>query len=666
MNILVPDSWLREYLDTKATSIQLKDCLSLCGPSIERVNKVEGDIVYDVEITSNRVDMASVYGIAREAAAILPRFGIGAKLNPLTVPPAEKPVIKLPMDVSDLAQICNRIVAVVMEVDPMKPSPNYIRDRLEKSGVRSLNNLVDITNYIMLETGHPSHVFDYDRVKTHTFIIRRAKGNEPLITLDNKKFLLNEEDVIIDDGTGRVIDLPGIMGTENSVVTQSTKRIIFFIESNNPVLIRKTSMHYGIRTMAASINEKHPDPELVMTTFLKGIQLYQKIAGGKVVSSLIDIYPNKPKPKTIHTTVEFINQRIGVDLTPQEITSILTSLSFDVKVMSGSHLEVTPPTYRQFDVLIPEDVVEEVARIYGYHNLQSEIMDGDIPVTAKPADLPVEAHIKTMLKYTGFTECYHYSFTSKETIEKAGLDVSKHLKVANPLTPETEYMRTSLIPSLLTTLDKNKNLKESFSFFELAKVYMPRPNNLPHELTHLVLVETSDFPHLKGIVENVLADLGIKEYSAITCDNPFLHPGQSSCFTKDKKEIVSFGKLHPKIAANFQLNHDVYIAQFSVEKLVSFFSPVKKYTPIPLYPPAFEDLSISYPSQTKIADIIGTIAKTSTLVKDVKVIDRYQQTTTLRITYQSNEKNLTSDDIQPVRHKILSNLETKLHAKLKQ
>ncbi|MBI4990815.1 hypothetical protein HZB96_01845, partial [Candidatus Gottesmanbacteria bacterium] len=391
MNILIPDSWLREYLETDATPEQIKDCLSLCGPSVERINKEGSDYIYEIEITSNRVDMVSVYGIAREAAAILPRFGIKAKLKqlaiktPRTVAQRDSSEVeeadKLPMEVSDPGKICNRIMGIVLEVDPMKESPVYVKERLEKSGVRSLNNLVDITNYVMLEVGHPCHVFDYDKIKTHKFLIRFAKKNEPIITLDEKKYLLNNEDVIIDDGTGRVIDLPGIMGTENSVVNQSTRRIFFFIESNNPLFIRKTSMRYGLRTMAAAINEKHPDPELVKTAMLRGIELYEKIAGGKVAGDIIDIYPNKPKPIAITTTIQFINERLGIELTKSEMISILESLSFQVsdKDTSGvaggsaswrrSHdspdgegISIIPPSFRQFDITIPEDIVEEVAR----------------------------------------------------------------------------------------------------------------------------------------------------------------------------------------------------------------------------------------------------------------------------------------------------------------
>ncbi len=499
MNILLPDSWLREYLETDATPQQLKDCLSLCGPSVERVNKVGDDYIYEIEITSNRADCASVIGIAREAAAILPRFGIKANLKPFYSSNEVRSsryarTLTLPMAVSDPEMICNRIMGVVIEVDPMKDSPKYMKERIEKSGVRTLNNFVDITNYVMLELGHPSHVFDYDRIKTHKFLIRFAKKNEPIITLDNKKYLLSDEDVIIDDGTGRVIDLPGIMGTENSVVNQNTNRIFFFIESNNPVLIRKTSMRYGIRSMAATINEKHPDPELVKTALLRGIELYQELAGGKVASEIIDIYPNPPKPQKIKVSIKFINERLGIELKVQEIIDILQSLRFNQQLTTNNQqLIITPPSFRQFDVTIPEDIVEEVARIYGYHNLPNRLMTGEIPVTHKPKILDFEVGIKQILKFWGYTETYNYSFISKDLIEKANLKIADHLKVANPLTADIEYMRISLIPSMLETLAKNQFYSDNLQLFELAKVYVPRKNDLPFEIPILATSNQKDF-----------------------------------------------------------------------------------------------------------------------------------------------------------------------------
>jgi len=666
MNILIADSWLREYLKTSAIPEQIKDCLSLCGPSVERVSKVGDDFVYDIEITSNRVDMGSVYGIAREAAAILPRFGIEAKLNQYLPKEFKSPETKLPFSVTDTNKLCNRILAVVLENVSVEKSPEFMKDRLEKSGTRSLNNLIDITNYVMTELGHPSHVFDYDRIKTNKFIIRRANAGETIITLDKKEYRLDNEDIIIDDGTGRVIDFPGIMGTENSVVIKDTKRIIFFIESNNPVAIRRSSMRYGIRTVAATINEKHPDPELAKTALLRGIELYEEFCGAIPVSDIIDIYPHKSKPQPVNVSVDFVNDRLGVKLTKDEIVSILTSLHFSVEE-NNNRLIATPPSFRQFDVTIPEDIVEEVARIYGYHRLPTKLPAGNIPITDKPKDLSLESKVKTMLKYWGFTEVYNYSFISKKLIEKANLEITDHLKVANPLTRETEYMRRSLIPAVLENVEYNQHLKDNLALFELSKVYLPKSNDLPDEKSELIIVCQTDFFKLKGMVTALFAELGISNFNQVAGDDwKFGHPKQTLLFKKDKGIIAKLANLHPQLANNFQLKNKLFIAEIDFDKLVAYFQPVKKYHPIPSFPPVIEDLTLTITTDIKIGLLIEELEKIDPLISHAELLDKYKDAITVRITYQDLQRNLTGDDVKKVREKILSVLNNKfsLHLKL--
>ncbi|MBI2641294.1 hypothetical protein HYW87_01710, partial [Candidatus Roizmanbacteria bacterium] len=330
MNIQITHSWLKEYLDTDATPPEIQKYLSLSGPTVEGVEKIEDDYVYNFEVTSNRIDMASVIGIAREASAILPRFGRKAKLlkREFVLPKLSKN--SLTLKIEDKQRLSNRILAIIIDGVKVGPSPRFIRQRLEQAGIRSLNNLVDITNYVMLEIGHPTHIFDYDRIKTGKFIFRRGRKGERLITLDKKSYTLLGGEVVIDDGTGRIVDLPSIMGTENSVVTNSTKRIIFFIDNLNPQLIRQASMTHGIRTLAASYNEKSPDPELSLTALLRGVELLKENASPKSMSKIIDIYSNPVKPKEIIVSVQFINSRIGVELKKKEITEILKKLGFHV------------------------------------------------------------------------------------------------------------------------------------------------------------------------------------------------------------------------------------------------------------------------------------------------------------------------------------------------
>ena len=319
MNIKILDNWLREYLKTSATQKKIAEKLSLTSVSIERIENFKDDFVYDIEVTTNRPDLMSVVGIAQEAATVLPQSGIDAtfvkpKLALPNVHPKDSPELHLKFD----EKLVNRISAVIMEIK-IKDSPQYIKDRLEASGIRSLNNVIDVTNYVMREIGHPTHVFDYDRLSNHTLNIRESKKGEKLKTLDEKEYTLTGGDIVADNGNGEIVDLISIMGTANSVVTNSTKRILFFIDNVEPTHLRKTSMELGIRTEAVILNEKGINPELASDALARGIELFQKLADGKIVSEIYDIYPKKPKETVISVSKEKINSVIGVDIQLKKI-----------------------------------------------------------------------------------------------------------------------------------------------------------------------------------------------------------------------------------------------------------------------------------------------------------------------------------------------------------
>lgn len=665
MNILISDSWLREYLDTKATPQKIKEYLSLCGPSVEKITKVGNDSIYTIEITTNRIDTASVLGIAREAVAILPRFGIAAKLKPLPALPSLVPDTNLPLTISDPENLCHRLLGIVLSDIQIGPSPSYIRERLEKAGVRSLNNIIDVTNYCMLELGFPCHVFDYDRIKTGKLLIRYAKKGEKLVTLDGKECALASEDIIIDDGSGRIIDLPGIIGTKNTVVTHNTKRAVLFIESNNPVAIRRTSMRLGIRTLAATINEKHPDPELAKLTIIRAIELCQELTHAKIASTLFDLYKNPQKPKSISVSFDFINSRLGVTLEKKEIVKILESLNFRVKSTSEK-LTITPPAFRQLDLTMGEDIVEEVARIYGYRNLPSHLMTGAIPITKRQEELSVEEKIRTALKYWGYTETYSYSFISKKLIEKAGLEPNTHVKIKNPLTEETEYMRTSLIPSLLTVVAQNQYLSDSLSLFELSKVYHPAKNDLPDEISMLALVNQSDFYHLKGVINALLSEIGLSDLTFSPEETAsFFHPKQSLRILKGNLTLGTLGKLHPSLSFQFLYKKDLYIAELDLARILPLCNPHKTYTQVSSYLPIKEDFTLIIPSTVAVGEVMTEIKKADAYVAAVLFKDRFETSITLEITYKDPKKNLTKEITQKIREKILTHLKIKWGITLK-
>lgn len=656
MDIKIPDSWLRDYLTTKAKPAQIAEYLSLCGPSVEKVEKDGKDFVYDIEVTTNRSDSTSVYGIAREAAAILPRFKIAASLKPLKpITATRAPGNPLPLTIKCNIPEVRRVMAVVIDNVSSNNSPDWLKRRLEMSGLRSLNLLIDITNYVMLETGHPTHVFDYDRIKSHELVFRKSDKGEKVTSLEKKTYSLPGNDIVIDNGEGEIIDLPGIIGTVNSVVTADTKRIIFFIDNNDPAHMRKTSMSLAIRTMAVTINEKDVDPELASLAFARGIELYKELAKGRIASKVIDIYPSPYKNKTTKTNLAFINKRLGINIDKNEITEILDSLGFKTKWTEENqktginNLEVSIPSYRAHDIDIPEDIVEEVARVYGYHNLPSSIMTGIIPDSLTDAPFDFETKIKGILQNSGGIEVYTLSLVSKD---KAGDDNA--LKLKNPLGNDTEYLRTSLAPSLTEAVKQNKSIDAPFQLFEMANVYSPKKDSLPEEVMMVAgIFSKSDFRVAKGIVENLLFELNISA--------EFVQ-GESQWFITNHHLSIKTGET--KIGQFGVLKEELIYYELDVEKLRGASRP-KSFKPLSKYPPQVEDMSVVLPAGVIVGEVIQTIKKVDSKIDRVELTNLYEDTKTLRITYLDASKTLTDTDVSKIRARIIKALETKFGARIK-
>jgi len=663
MNILIPDSWLRDYLKTDATPKQLKDCLSLCGPSIERINAVDGEIVYDIEVTTNRVDMMSVTGIAREASVILPQFDIPAAYIPLKTPKPPEGKKKLDIIIKNNPALCHRILAVKLSNIKLGPSPAWLQRRLTLVGQRPLNNAIDITNYVMWEVGHPVHAFDYDRLTEKKIIVREAKKGETFITLDGKKHTLNGGEIIFEDGTGTIIDLPGIMGTENTVVTDSTKNILLFIESSDPQKIRKASMGLSIRTQAAVLNEKAPDPELARTGILRALALYQDIASAHVDSELVDLYQKEDEPKPIILSKKKLSAYIGEELPEKRVLSILTNLgcTCSTNKKTNSYM-VTPPTWRRNDMRIEEDCIEEVARIYGYHNMKTKLPDTEPPMVFENPMLGFENKIKQMLKGWGYTETMTYSMISEEQMDVCNLPKDKAFKITNPLSSEWIYMRPSLIPSMLTCVKENISRKSDLSLFELSMEYRFQKNDLPKESPMLAVVKTgNEFYTLKGIAEEVFSSCGIpfpKDEGVIP---PWFDIDRSLSLGK----FGTVGCIEDNLLQTCGLTKPVTVLLLDVELLLQSRKITGKYVPIPKYPPSFEDIALTLPEKTLVGPMIEDIRASHPLITNVTLLDRYKNIRTFHIIYQSVKKNLTAEDIKPIREKILSMLASKYQATLK-
>ncbi len=665
MNIKIVDSWLREFLDTKASAYEIARQLSLSSVSVEKVEparhasagvtgrKIGDDHVYNIEITTNRPDLMSVTGIAKEAAAALSEQGVLAKYippKPANIPQAN---ISFPIEIINDPKLVNRIMAVVIEIE-IGQSPKEIKDRLEHSGIRSLNNLIDVTNYVMREIGHPAHVFDFDLL-TKKMIIRESKPGELLTTLDGKEYRLLGGDIVADNGKGEIIDLLGVMGTANSVVENNTKRVLFFLDNNNPKNIRQTSMNLGIRTEAAIINEKGVDPQLMEQTLKRGVELYKEIANGKVVSRVLDIYPNKSKTHQVKVLNKKINKIIGAPINPRKSQEILEKLGFKVK-KDSEELEVEVRTIRSNDVVIEEDVIEEIARIYGYHKLPSIVPDFLNNKKVPYADnFYFEEKVKNSLKYWGYTEVYTYSLVSEDLYDGP---VEKALKLKNPLSSDMVYLRNSLVPSLLDVVENNKS-RERIMIFELANTYYKRPKDLPEEkliLAGVLKKPNASFFEIKGLLETLLDDLGIKNYK-------FKNKSEPGAEVFIGNENVGYIEILNSNLIDFELNFDLILKHANNKKT---------YKSLAKFPPLVEDVTFVVSEGTNTQDLIEEIKLQSFLITDVSLKDQFEnpalpagRSKTFHIIYQAQDKNLTSKEVSEIREQIINAVKEKFKASVK-
>ncbi len=657
MDILIPDLWLREFLKTKAAPNKIAECLSLCGPSVEKVEKAGNDFVYSktnfvysIEVTTNRVDSAGVIGIAREGATILPRFKIQAQFIPLKTKASQELVPQVDyLDVTVDHELCPRFSAILIRDVKTKNSPSRIQERIKGVGLRPINNIVDISNYLMHELGQPTHTFDYDKILQHKMVLRESKEGETLTTLDGKKHLLPGGDIVIEDGAQRLIDLAGIMGGKNSEVDENTKNVLFFVQTYNPVNIRRTSMLLAQRSEAASLFEKGLDPELVEITIRRGIDLFVELAEGKPEARVLDLYPRPYQPKKIEVEHQFIEQRLGVTISKEEITKILTSLGFSLQ-WNGETLICSVPSFRANDIDIPEDIVEEVARLYGYHNLPTTLIAGAIPDPIADSPFEFETKVKQTLKGWGGVEVYTSSLVAHDKV-----DPSWVLKLKNPLGSDSEYLRLSLAPSLVEAVKQNTGIDTQFHLFEMSNVYLPVRSHLPEEKMMLAgIFGNTSFEEAKGIVEALFEELHIPADFVPEDARMFLPHHRLAIITK-KQEIGQFGTLRESGLPYYE---------FDVEVLRKVTMPLT-YKPTPKYPAQIEDMSLVLPPRTLVSGVIKAIRAVDKQIVSVDLVDTYQNTRTLRISYQNPKKTLTNKDVLILRRKITKKATNKFHARAK-
>jgi len=676
LNILIPHSWLKEFLKTKARPKKIAECLSLCGPSVEKIIKKGKEYIYDIEVTTNRVDMMSILGIAREAAAILPQFDIKAELAQDPYQQIKNYKLKttnksnkLKINIQD-KKLCPRFTAVILKDIKIKPSPKIAQQKLRNIEQRPINNIVDISNYLMHQLGQPIHTFDYDKIKNKTMILRKSRKGEIITTLDGQQHTLSGGDIVIKDGEQRLIDLCGIMGGKNSAVDQNTKKILLFVQHYNPHYIRKTSMELALRTQAAALFEKNVDSEMVLPALKAGINLAQKWAGAKINSKIIDIYPKPPKHKKIKLPIQLIEEYLGVKLQSSKVIKILDPLGIKTSYNKNKkRFLCTIPSWRNKDIAIPQDLIEEIARIYGYHRLPS-IMPPfhKIPPGSKN-NFQEEKKIKTTLKNWGLIETYTYSLQSREEIENFLLKPKKHLQLKNPLSKEWVYLRKNLLPSLLSVLKQNLGIKNKIQIFEISNIYQPREKKLPLEKQKIaVLLQGDCFLKAKGIAEGLLNEFKVNyHFQGGSKKIKQWHPDKTVYIYAGKREekfLGIVGLISPKVMKKFGISCQASVIYLDLKEIIKNQTALK-YQPISRFPETIEDLTFTLNKGVYFSDLKTIIKKSSDLVKEVVLKETYKKNYTFEIHYHSREKTLTSKEVSKARKKIVSTIHQKGWGKLK-
>ncbi|UCH51179.1 MAG: phenylalanine--tRNA ligase subunit beta [Chloroflexota bacterium] len=637
-----------------------------------------GDTILDLDITPNRPDCLSVIGIAREIAALT-----GSKLH---IPEVSYRELGRAIDLDAAVEIkepnlCPRYCASLLDGIKIASSPQWMQQRLSTCGMRPINNIVDVTNYVMLEYGQLLHAFDYDEIRGKKIIVRRAGNGEVMTTLDGIERKLNSDFLVIADKE-RVVAVAGIMGGGDTEVTNSTTTVLIESANFNQAVIHRGSLGLRLGSEASLRFAKGLSRDLPMIALKRATQLLAEIAGGKVAKGIIDVYPGKKKMEPISLPVADIKRLLGMEMKAGEITKTLELLGFGcMQAKSDSQVKVDVPWWRT-DISCAADLVEEVARIIGYDEIPTTMLSSQLPRHEPAPMLSLRRQLRNILVSCGFQEVLTYSLTSLEMLGRLSPQLRligpTPMKVSNPMSREQEYLRTSLRAGVLSVLARNRRYQEDvIRLFEIGKIFLPRERDLPQEKEMLCAVisgserklswrgkvEPIDFFIAKGLVESILSRLGaIVGFEDGEDESLCLGRRASVMIGKDKLGVV--GELHPKVLEVFELSEAAYLIEIDSEKLLSLMAAVKKYQPILRYPSTSRDVALLVDEQITYQQICDIIQNFS-LVNSVTLFDLYageqvsagKKSLAFRIIYQSPTHTLTDNEVDKVQQQILDKLQ---------
>jgi phenylalanyl-tRNA synthetase beta chain len=649
------------------------------------------DTVFEIEITPNRPDCLSVIGVAREIAAIqntrltYPDFKIIDKDGIIS----QQTSVKI-----EAPDHCPRYVARLLEDIKIEPSPFWLQERLLSVGMRPISNIVDVTNFVLMETGQPLHAFDFDRLAQNRIVVRTANKGETFTTLDQKERLLDSEMLMICDGE-KAVAIGGVMGGLNSEIEDDTTRVLLESAYFNPVSIRRTAKQLGLNTDASYRFERGIDPDGTIAAANRATKLMAEISAGRIIGGLIDEYPKRQRVKSLKLSTKKTNRLLGTRLQRKQIENLLKSIEFKVAQKNEDTLRVTSPSFR-VDISRPEDLMEEVARLFGYNNIPTTFPQ--MPATGRSSNKEINLRNRARLMMTGFgfREAINYSFVHRQSGDHLRLESAdprrQLVNILNPLTEDQAAMRTSLVPGLLQTMHYNfsqqiKNLK----IFEIGKIYINEdPQHLPKETEMLAGLWTGsrwdgswhaqeaqcDFYDIKGVVEGLLNALQIDEVQFTRLPEnecTYTKPGYSAQILSNRTQLGLVGELHPEILANFNLSQAGFLFELNFDQLIELVPDAKFSAPLPRFPAIFRDITLIVDIDLETQKILSEAKNQhEALVESFSLLDVFEgkpiapgkKSVSLRVTYRSPRKTLQDEDVASIHKSIAGRLIKTFNASL--
>jgi len=676
--MIISLQWLKDYVTIGIPAEKLAHRLTMAGMEVEKIDQVEGDTVFELEITPNRPDCLNMLGLAREVSAVLNRELKRPKLKKVHFPPQKCPIEILDRDG------CARYIGTVIRDVEVKPSPEWMQKRLLAVGLRPINNIVDITNFCLLETGQPLHAFDIDTLEGGRIVVRRARKGETIVMIDGEKRELDSSMLVIADAK-RPVAVAGVMGGQDTEVTAKTKNIILESAYFDPIMIRRTARVLGVSTDSSYRFERGVDIHSVETGALRALNLILKFAKGKV-SARTDLFLSRRKttPKKITISKDQIDQLLGADLTVTRCKTILKKLGFSVTVVQKKNLQVTPPTFRN-DVKQPVDLIEEVARVLGFDNLPMSLPKIAAVNVAPDEKLKFKNGLRDSLVAQGLSETVNYTLIGQAALDRCGMSDLKSVAVKNPLTQDQALTRPAMLPSMMSAARNNFNRgQRNLKLFEMGKTYFADGEK---DIIAILLTGRQadswrseaaaalNYYDLKGVVERLLDDAGAGPLAAVQGEQKFFEPGVSAVLKQGNKTIGEMGQISDEVCAQWDIKHaKVFYAQVQVDKVFDQGQTFRPFKALCDFPSVVRDISLAVPEATHFSAIKEkAVALGGSILTSVELLELYtgdkipdgQRGLVVSLVYQSSQRTLTEEEVNAVHSRICDEIVKDLGATIR-